>query len=91
MMKQSLEQSAVLKVLRRWMPEIRRAASVRGEGPDALLERVLESGLPKVDEAGLRKMLADAEASGFEPVDDLDRWQAKREQALQKRLAGNRL
>jgi hypothetical protein len=88
-MKPSPEKIAVLRVIRRWMPEIRRAASAAGQGPGALLERVLESGLPRAEGIDVPRMLAKAEASGFEEVGDLDRWQARRERDLTRRLSGS--
>lgn len=89
-MKPSPDRSEVQGVIRRWMPELRRAASASGEGPAALLERVLEATLPRVGEVDVPGILAAAEASGFEPVDDLDRWQAGRERGLRERLSGIR-
>jgi hypothetical protein len=86
-MEKPQDNPAVLRVIRHWMPEIRRAASASGERPEALLERVIEDGLHGPVVTGLPALLAEAEDSGFDEVGNLDRWQARRERELRDRIA----
>jgi hypothetical protein len=81
------DNSAVLRVLRRWMPEIRRAAIASGERPYALLERVVDDGLNGPEITARPALLAEAEESGFEEVGSLDRWQARQERELGDRIS----
>lgn len=76
-----------MRVVRRWMPEIRRAATATGERPDELLERVIDDGLNGPEVTDLPALLAEAEESGFEEVGSFDRWQARQERELGERIS----
>ena len=85
-MEKALENSAAFEVLRRWMPELKKAALESGQREDALLEKALRHALPRMEEVDLPRMIAEAKASGSTPIDDLDVWLKDRKEALRERL-----
>jgi len=86
-MESSLENTAVLAVLRRWMPALHREAIASGQDEDALLERALSRALPRTEVVDISEMAAEADASGYEEVEDLNGWHAELEEELRASLA----
>lgn len=81
------ENSAVIEVLNRWMPALRQEALDSGQAEDTLLEQVLTRALPRTEAADFARMAEEADASGYEEVDDLDAWHADLEQEVRSSIA----
>jgi hypothetical protein len=76
------DNKAVIDVLKRLMPEIRREAASNGLREEAVLESALRRVLQRARVVDVARMAREADASGYDEIEDFDGWQAGMEGEL---------